>query len=269
MKIGTKRRLFYLAVLGVFCLTAFALAADLQSVSDGYNAVLKSPVRQMEDARVVQLNFKKQVQEWKDILLRGHNPEDLAKYTKQFHEKEETVRAGAKALTPEVENAQTRQLLEQIQAAHAALSQKYQASYDVYLAGNADFKAADKLVRGQDRAPTDLFDQVVQRLGDRAKESVTAQTKAALDARNLAFAISGGLLALLAVAGFPVVWDILGRLGRLKLVSDRLARADISSLAVDVSGKDEISEFGGSLKGVHAAVEELMRLVSAKPAVKS
>jgi hypothetical protein len=28
--------------------------------------------------RVSQVDFKKQVQEWKDILLRGHNPEDTS-----------------------------------------------------------------------------------------------------------------------------------------------------------------------------------------------
>src|SRR5437899_6273570 len=194
MKIATKLRLFYLAVVGVFCLTAFALAEDLQSVSNGYNAVLNSPVRQKEQAPAVQLDFKKQVQEWKDILLRGHNPQDLAKYTKQFHEKEESVRTGAKALSLQVEDARAKQLLEQFLDADAVLSQKYQAGYDAYVAGNADFKTADKLVRGQDRAPTDLFDQVAQRLDDRAKQSIAAQTQAAVEARNLAVGISGVLL---------------------------------------------------------------------------
>lgn len=269
MKIATKLHLFYLAILLVFCLTAFALAADLHSVSAGYDAVLNSPVRQMEQARIVQLDFKKQVQEWKDILLRGHNPEDLAKYTQQFHAKEEAVRTGAKELSLQVEDAQARQLLQQFLQAHEVLSQKYQAAYDTYVAGNFDFKAADKLVRGQDRAPTDLFDKVAQRLNDRAKDSISAQTKAAVDGRNLAFGVSSGLLALLGVVGFLVVRDILGRLGRLKLVSDRLARADISGLTVDVSGHDEIAEFGSSLKGVHAAIEELTGLVSVKTTVRS
>lgn len=269
MKIATKLRLFYLAVLAVFCLTAFALAADLQSVSNGYNAVLNSPVRQMEDARVVQLNFKKQVQEWKDILIRGHNPDDLATYTRQFHEKEDQLRTGAKTLAQAVEDPSAKQLLEQFLQAHSTLSQKYQVAYAAYLAGGADFKTADKLVRGQDRPPTDLFDQVAQRLDDRAKESIAAQSAAATKTRNISFVISGALLVLLGVVGFWLVQDILGRLGRLKLVSDQLARADLSGLTLDVSGHDEIAEFGGSLKGVHAAIDELLRLVSAKSTEKS
>lgn len=143
MKISSKLSLFYLAVLAVFCSMAFALAADLQSVSAGYDALLASPVRQMEEARVIQVDFKKQVQEWKDILLRGHTPEDLAKYTRQFHEKEQQVRAAADALLQQTQDVEAKQLLEQFLAAHVVLGQKYQQAYDAYVAGHSDFKVAD------------------------------------------------------------------------------------------------------------------------------
>jgi hypothetical protein len=59
-----------------------------------------------------------------------------------------------------------------------------------------------------------------------------------------------------------VVRDILGRLARLKAVSDRLALADNSGLDMNVSGSDEIASFAASMKGVHAAIEELLRIVS-------
>lgn len=262
MKISSKLSLFYVAVLAVFCLMAFALAADLQSVSAGYDALLDSPVRQMEEARVIQVDFKKQVQEWKDILLRGYTSEDLAKYTGQFHEKEQQVRAGANALLQQTQDAEAKQLLDQFLAAHLVLSQKYQQAYDAYVAGHADFKAADAIVRGQDRAPTDLFDKLVEHLGTCVTQSVAAQTQSASHARNLALATAGGLLVVLGVVGLIVVRDILGRLARLKAVSDRLALADISGLNVDVSGHDEIASFAASMKGVHAAIEELLRIVS-------
>ena len=47
----------------------------------------------------------------------------------------------------------------------------------MFVAGNAGLgKAADKLVRGQDRAPTDLFDKVVAApLDARVKSTVAAQ----------------------------------------------------------------------------------------------
>jgi HAMP domain-containing protein len=74
------------------------------------------------------------------------------------------------------------------------------------------------------------------------------------------------LLALLGAFGFVIVRDVLSRLGRLKAVSDRLAAADIDGLVIDISGKDEIGEFGGSMQGVHAAIEELVSVASARRA---
>jgi methyl-accepting chemotaxis protein len=269
MKISTKLSLFYVAVLAVFCVLALALASVLHSVSAGYEALLESPVRQMDQARVVQVNFKKQVQEWKDILLRGRDPDDLAAYTRQFREKEAQVRESAKLLAVQVQDPQARQLLDQFIAAHILLGQKYQQAYDAYVSGIADFKAADKVVHGQDRTPTDLFDQVVERLDLLVQESVKAQTRAALDGRNLSLGVAGTLLVLFGVIGFFLVQDIVGRLARLKVVSDRLARADISGLAIDASGHDEIADFGRSLTGVHAAIEELIHLSREQTVVNS
>jgi len=263
MKISTKLILFFCGVVTLFVLLAVALLAQTRTVSAGYDALLARQVRQAEEARVIQVSFKKQVQEWKDILLRGHTPDDLAKYTRQFHEQEASVLSGAEALAADMQDAECRDLLNQFVAAHKTLGEKYQAAYDVYVGGNFDFKAADKLVRGQDRAPTNLFDQVVKRLNDDVAASVAAQGAAVGRARDLALALSGGLLAGLGLVGFVTVRTILQRLGRLKAVSDRLAKADIEGLSVDISGPDEIGQFGDSMKGVHAAIEELTKLASA------
>lgn len=263
MKIATKLHVLFLGIVAVFILSGVVLIAQMRSLSNGYDAVLASPVHDMEQARVVQVNFKKQVQEWKDTLLRGHNPEDLAKYTKQFHEKEAAVRAGAVALAKTVHDDEARQLLNQFVAADDVMSAKYQHAYEVYVAGNADFKAADKLVRGQDRAPTDLFDKVVKRLDTRVQTTIAAQQDAAVRNQYLALGFSSGLLLLLGVVGYLTVRSIVNRLASLQAVSKRLAAADVEGLSIDISGKDEIGEFGESMTGVHAAIEELLHLAQA------
>lgn len=263
MKISSKLGLFYGAVLTVFAFLSVALILEIRTLSTGYDAVLNSTVHEMEQARIVQVDFKKQVQEWKDILLRGHTPTDLEKYTKQFHDESQRVSAGAGQLESEARDPQVRGFLDQFIRAHQELDSKYEQAYSAYVSGNFDFKTADSLVRGQDRAPTDLFDQTVGLLQMRMQASIAAQQESARTSRNVALGAAGGLLLLLGVVGFAIVKDVLYRLGRLKAVSDRLAVADISGLVVDISGNDEIGAFGRSLAGVHAAIEELMNSQSA------
>jgi methyl-accepting chemotaxis protein len=263
MKIATKLGLLFAGMIVVFVLLGVTLLAQMKGVSNGYDAVLASPVHDIDAARVVQVNFKKEVQEWKDTLLRGHNPKDLAKYGKQFHEREAAVRDGAVVLAKTVQDKESHELLVQFIAADDVMSAKYQHAYDVFVAGNADFKAADALVRGQDRSPTDLFDKVVQRLETRVQSTIAAQQLSVHRNQNLALGISGGLLFLLGVLGFLTVRSIVKRLAALRAVSAKLANADVEGLSIDISGKDEIGEFGESMKGVHAAIEELLHIAEA------
>src|SRR6185312_6050120 len=89
---------------------------------------------------------------------------------------------------------------------------------------------------------------------------IAAQQASVRTNQNLALGISGGLLVLLGVLGFLTVRSIVQRLAALRAVSARLAAADVEGLSIDISGKDEIGEFGESMKGVHAAIEELLHV---------
>ena len=263
MKISS--RLIGLSVCTVVVVTGLSvtLAGELRSVSLGYNTLLQGPVRDAETARKIQVGFKKEVQEWKDILLRGHNPDDLTKYTRQFHAQQVEVETEAQTLARTVENPATKRLVDAFLTAHEALSKQYQTGYEVYVNGKFDFKAADKLVRGLDRPPTDLFDQVVMQLNTQVADGVAAQQADSIRRRNTSLIVASALLFLIAVVGFTVVRGVLTRLGQLKLVSDRLAKGDMQGLSIDTTGSDEIGEFGQSLKGGAAAFRELLAMASA------
>jgi methyl-accepting chemotaxis protein len=258
VKISTKLIGLSIGSVVVVVGLAITLVGELRSVTAGYNQVLDGSVKQAEAARKTQVDFKKQVQEWKDILLRGHNADDLARYTRQFHDQEAMVKDEARSLSGSVEDPATKQSVIDFLATDETLSAKYQAAYDVFLKDKFDFKAADNLVRGQDRAPTDLFDKVVAQLNARVIFMVAAQQAKAIRQRNLALTMAVALLLLVAVAGFIVISGVLKRLGRLKAVSDRLANADVEGLSIDISGNDEVGQFGQSLRGVAAAIEELL-----------
>jgi len=263
MKISAKLTLFLVGDVLIFTGLAVSLIRQTHEATVAYDALLAQPVREADHARVMQVDFKKQVQEWKDILLRGHTSADLEKYTKNFRTMESATQSEGRALLAELADPQAKVLVSQFLAAHATLSTHYDAAYQTYVSSGFDFKAADKIVRGQDRPPTDLCDKVVERLGNFVEESVAAQQSKVALAHKTALGIAGVLLLILGGVGLLIVRSIVGRLGRLKAVSDRLAKADIDGLAIDIGGRDEIGEFGESMKGVLAAVEELTALSDA------
>ncbi len=202
MRIPTRLVVFSCALGALGVLLTLSLLAQIRSVSAGYEALLAGEVREVQAARVVQVNFRKQLQEWQDILLRGHTPDDLRKYTRQFYDEESQVRGAAAALATHVADAECRELLDQFLAAHKTLADRYRAAYQAYVGGGFDFRAADRMVRGQDRAPLDLLERVVARLDDDVAASAAAQQRALGRILSLALTSSGALLAGLGLAGF-------------------------------------------------------------------
>ena len=162
------------AGVGVFA-GAF-LYLRLQNVVSAYEELFDRDVRNQDVSRVMQLNFKKQVQEWKDILLRGHDPDALRSYSGAFHAQAQSVREAAAGLDRGMPDGRAKRLVRQFMDAHQTMMTRYDAALAAFAAsGGADQAAADAMVKGQDRAPTDLVDGAVAALSD-----VTAEERAAI-----------------------------------------------------------------------------------------
>lgn len=142
------------------------------SVSATYTQIIQGEVAQAQQARAIQLNFKKQVQAWKDILLRGRDDASLAKYGQEFHSRANDVQSAVQALAARVQDAEARQQLQDFSTQVAQLNREYEKTLNDYRASR-DYATADTAVKGKDRAPTDTLDRVVDRITGLA-ESVPA-----------------------------------------------------------------------------------------------
>ena len=174
--VGTKIGLVVALCLGVGASGIGALVYELKATSAKYEDTLSSlqdRVRQQDAARVMQVTFKKEVQEWKDLLLRGYNPGDLGKYSGQFRAAAGKVGEMASSLQSSVADPEARRAIESFLQAHAAMREKYEIALRVFTeARGANPRDADTLVKGQDRAPTDLIDEAVAALVKRANAAV-------------------------------------------------------------------------------------------------
>src|SRR5512140_3649015 len=83
--------ILFLAIVGavsIFAVDGLAKQAT-SSVSNDTKAL-----KLLDSLRKVQTSFQRQVQEWKDILLRGNDPELYAKYYEAFEKRSAEVSQG-------------------------------------------------------------------------------------------------------------------------------------------------------------------------------
>lgn len=147
-----------LITLGLFFL-GFIAYVQIQA----YNAIVN------EDARLVQqrsdtlaevekasVSFKSQVQEWKNILLRGNDPEKYDRYVKGFGEQEAIVQEHLrKAIGLLSASGLPTATTEAFQKEHLALGKNYREALASFKVADPEAgKKVDKLVTGMDREAT-------------------------------------------------------------------------------------------------------------------
>jgi methyl-accepting chemotaxis protein-1 (serine sensor receptor) len=118
--------------------------------------LLKSAADERE-ILIMQTDFKKQVQEWKDLLLRGTDPAALDKHWGNFETQERKVRERGQALQARLADTKARDLVEQFLKAHQTMGADYRKGLQAFRESGYDSKVGDRIVKGMDRAPTELL----------------------------------------------------------------------------------------------------------------
>jgi len=200
MKLTHKLPLAFAAVLFfVVCAALYGIYSLNQSVSIYQNSVAQSN-QQERDMSDVALAFKTQVQEWKNTLLRGSQPEQLNKYWQAFTQEESQVADRSKKLAATLPEGESKRLLGQFIQAHAQMGLDYRKGLEAFKAANFEMTAGDASVKGMDREPSKLLEAADVRI---AADSAAASVRAAADARQ-ATLISLGLMLLMSGAGIVV-----------------------------------------------------------------
>src|SRR5471030_529723 len=141
-------------------LIALACFHFLSSGVQSYANLIAGPLRTSQLIDEANLQFKVQVQEWKNVLLRGKQPADLDKYWQQFEDRQRDVQgirselAGQKGL-----DSQLKSSIERLRDEHRQLGNDYQKGRDAYVAAGADPAAGDNAVKGMDRATSDQMSE--------------------------------------------------------------------------------------------------------------
>ena len=188
----------------------------------------------IDTARGAQVDFKKQVQEWKNVLLRGNDPKMFTKYKGKFDAQEKRVQEKLNTLREMVSGTPAlQQQIDTLLRTHASLGKKYRSALQHY--DSADPEAAhivDKLVKGIDRPPTKQMDALIEAIRNNETATLEAMREQQLAAYDHAFDSFLWIIALCSIGALlltvHLIRSIMRPLAQAMTLSDHLARGDLT-----------------------------------------
>lgn len=201
--------LLFIAVLLLAGVGLFS-ASYMQSESEKALDQAVQSAELLDDARSAQVNFKIQVQHWKNFLLRGHNAEDYESYINRFRQQADLVQEDLSAVLafPTFDpglHDEIAAILEE----HARLGELYSDAMERFDPDNpASGFAVDRSVRGIDQDLTQRIDTAADQILA-VEQARVAKITSALDEHferaRLFTSLATGLVLLMVIL---LVWRL-------------------------------------------------------------
>lgn len=246
-------------VLLFIVISGIAISLLNQSISD-YNRLIAGAVAQERSINAMNFKFKVQVQEWKNVLLRGKDPQKLNQHWQQFEEMHHAIQQDGIALDKQL-SGDSHLKVEAFLRAHQQAFSRYQTGFEAFKAANFDAEAGDKAVAGIDREPTILLQESAEMIS----AQVAQATKSNLEHSQSVSFWANGLIFLGAIA---VVLLVLLILRKSLLQPLTLINAHLSQLAdgnfrqpLHFSGSGELGHLSKNISKVQQSVAEVITAV--------
>jgi len=228
-------------------LIALACIRLLSNNIDHFQTLLDGPLAEVQLIDEANLEFKVQVQEWKNVLLRGKQPEQRNRYWSQFEAQEAKVqKILGDLLVLSADEPELAKQIESLRNEHRTLGAAYRKGLDAYIAADSDPLAGDAAVAGIDRATSAQLSELVEQLGDAA-----AQRSETIRADAQSTASFGPIIMILAsvVVALFSLWLVNRRIIEpIRNLIEHIARLSQGKFAdrVDASRSDELGRLAAA-----------------------
>ncbi|MCD8515158.1 MAG: methyl-accepting chemotaxis protein [Burkholderiaceae bacterium] len=261
MKIRQKLPLSFGTVLLVLVLAAgtgmFQLNRAIAFFQNDVEAMLQVE-RQVVEA---ELRFRTQVQEWKNVLLRGHDPQQLERFWTAFQREESAVAEQVRLVQAGLpDSQQVQDLAQRFLASHSTMATGYRQGLAAFEAADFDHRTGDRAVSGIDRQPTQLLRELREAV---TEYSNRMEAEAAQRASQTLWLASMTLLAAAAVGlWFAIAMSraMVRPLDAAVSFAGRVAQGDLTT-RVEVQGSDEIAQLRHSMRDMQAALTGIVQEV--------
>ncbi len=204
------------------------------------------------------LDFKKQVQEWKNVLLRGADSKQLEKYWGRFEKTEAAIQTAGSGLQQRLDG-QTKQLVSDFLQAHKEMGVAYRKGLDEFKASDFDHHAGDKAVAGIDRAPTKLLENAAKEISQLANDTVNQTIAASKD--DLALSVTLLVVVFILTAIVIVLFintQVVRPTVKIQNLLAKIADGDLSQM-MEIQTRDEFGRIATSVNQVQKNLGDVVR----------
>jgi methyl-accepting chemotaxis protein len=244
-----KLGLLFMASLLILSASALLTTSRLNTNVDQYERVVTGVMQAEVVALQANLNFKTQVQEWKNVLIRGSDPAQMDKYWTQFETSHNATQASIKALLPLISPyPDLRKIAQQFLADHTAMKKAYSSGRTQFISAKFDLAVGDKAVSGIDRAPSAALDKLINQLDIRVKAQAGIAAGSAAANVQFSYILTVLILLVASIVIFSLIDRIICRpLSSVQANLADLAKGDLSITCTTVS-KDEVGQIADSTR---------------------
>ncbi|WP_286904055.1 methyl-accepting chemotaxis protein [Clostridium sp. UBA1652] len=204
----------------------------------------------VDEARDAQVEFKIQVQEWKNVLLRGNSKDNFDKYYNQFIKSNNNVQDKLLKLKESMKNnSLDTTSVDTLMLNHKELFDKYSTAIKSYDVNNSEsYKTVDELVSGLDRQTTSDMDSLVESIQSKATEAAEMMIETSESDKNTftKYLIILEALGLVATIVFTIIImatykGIKMFINQFKALMEQAEKGDLTTKG-EIHKKDELGE---------------------------
>jgi len=205
------------------------------------------------------VRFEQQIQEWRNVLLRGNDPALLEKHWAAFLQDETEVKGAISEARHAVTYDDLAAKLDDFISAHEDAGQRFRAGLETFKSSGFDPRAGDKAVDGMDRTATDRLLNAEAASRERGAKAVTA----AVDRARYAYLGAAASCVVVVVLALVVLWLFVRRsvvrpLHQAIEFAERIAQGDLSA-SVRSRSRDEAGQLLDALSRMNGALKDIVR----------
>ncbi|GAC19209.1 methyl-accepting chemotaxis protein [Paraglaciecola arctica] len=261
-QVKNKVLLLLLGAMSVILITVFIGFTSIKDATSDYGESVNEEAIIMLEVADLNIRFKTQVQEWKNTLIRGNDPQQLSKYWGRFNTAATEIQKRYQHLLQTMPNNNSaKQHVQKFAQSYPDMLNTYRAGYDVFIGSNKNISKADSRVSGIDRAPTESLTLAVDAVNKNIL-SLKAKNESRTQSTFLFTNISSVIVIILILLG--VSWfiniKIIAPLKVITLASKKIAKGDFSG-EISSTNLDEIGQVARNFMQIQMGLSKVLRLI--------